>query len=169
MEMDRKETSTYWSNRREALLSNRWARIPVRSRSSSCSRSSRSIAVVCCWEWWRCKTDRPAANLELYTYMHTYVYCVERFWVDFFPNSFTNKTRRSYRPLISNSMAASCLPNEFSATQTYRPLSAAFTLLMINFHFTDVSVYISSTLYLLKTMIVLLIENVLERVVRKIL
>lgn len=51
-------------------------------------------------------------------------------------------------------MAASCFPNEFSATHTYRPESDALTLLIISFDLTDVSVNISSTLYLL-TFIVL--------------
>lgn len=62
-------------------------------------------------------------------------------------------------PLISNSIAASCLPSEFSATHTYRPESAAFTLLMISLDFTDVSVYISSTLYLSKSLKLLFVQN----------
>lgn len=77
----------------------------------------------------------------------------------FSPNNFYPFKLGVFIPLISNSMAASCLPNEFSATHTYRPESAAFTLLMISFDFTDVSVYISSTLYLSKINVcVLLIE-----------
>lgn len=58
-----------------------------------------------------------------------------------------------HKPLTSNSMAASCLPNEFSATHTYRPESEELTFVMINFDLTDVSVYISSTLYLLEILI----------------
>lgn len=50
-------------------------------------------------------------------------------------------------------MAASCFPNEFSATHTYRPESDELTLVIINFDFTDVSVYISSTLYLLEIIV----------------